>query len=199
MTETTPNKKSKMGTKSPATKLEESSEEVDGNEWLDGTKVPSSQEFQNYENGEFNGTRDLIIDEKNVETTPLMNPFANIQTKTKQKKKSSHKNQSSKKKGSNSGGISNPQIGYIDGLVGGDKEENNGRFDNEPQLEQTFNRGNGTLIKIEVLEKAPNSLVSSEKAKSFQPIKASQFSRMEQGKISNMNAAIFDPMIDQQC
>ncbi len=108
MSETTPNKKSKMGSSSPAQKEESSDEE--GNEWLDGdgqkTKVPSSQEFQNFENGAFGGTRDLIIDEKNVETTPLMNPFA---SKTKPKKKSSHKNQSAKKKGSSSGvGISNP-------------------------------------------------------------------------------------------
>jgi len=35
------------------------------------------------ENGEFGGTRDLIIDEKNIETTPMMNPFAGVHAKTK--------------------------------------------------------------------------------------------------------------------
>lgn len=50
--------------------------------------MPSSQEFQNLDNEEIRGTRDLIIDEKNVETSPLMNPFAVAQTKTKSKKKS---------------------------------------------------------------------------------------------------------------
>lgn len=119
------------------------------------------------ENGEFGGTRDLIIDEKNIETTPMMNPFAGLHGKTKSKKKSGHKNQSSKKKNNNIS--SNPQVGYIDGLRANDEE--NDHSDNDRAMEQTFDRRNGTLIKIEVLEKGPNNnnpLAFSEKQK---PIK----------------------------
>jgi hypothetical protein len=115
------------------------------------------------ENGEFGGTRDLIIDEKNIETTPMMNPFAGAPAKGKSKKKSGNKNQSSKKKTSN---ISNPQVGYIDGLRA--NEEDNDQSDNDRGLDQTFDRRNGTHIKIEVLEKSPNPLAFSEKHK---PIK----------------------------
>ncbi len=96
----------------------------------------------------------------------MMNPFAGGHTKTKSKKKSGHKNQSSKKKNNN---VSNPQVGYIDGLRA--NEEENEHSDDERPMEQTFDRRNGTLIKIEVLEKGPNKnnpLAFSEKQK---PIK----------------------------
>ena len=66
---------------------------------------------------------------------------------TKSKKKSGHKNQSSKKKNNNIS--SNPQVGYIDGLRANDEE--NDHSDNDRAMEQTFDRRNGTLIKIEVL------------------------------------------------
>jgi hypothetical protein len=88
-----------------------------------------------------------------------------VPAKTKPKKKSGNKNQSSKKKTSN---ISNPQIGYIDGLRG--NEEDDDHSDNDRPMEQTFDRGKGTLIKIEVLERGPNSnnhLAFSEKQKPF--------------------------------
>ena len=97
----------------------------------------------------------------------MMNPFAGVHAKTKQKKKSGHKNQSSKKKNSNIS--SNPQVGYIDGLRV--NEEENDHSDNDRPMEQNFDRRNGTLIKIEVLEKGPNTnnpLALSEKHK---PIK----------------------------
>jgi hypothetical protein len=58
---------------------------------------------------ENDASRDFIIDENNVETTPLKNPFMSKPQKPKNKKK--HKSSGSKKK------PSNPQTGYIDGLA----------------------------------------------------------------------------------
>lgn len=87
------------------------------------------------------GSRDLIIDENNAQTTPLKNPFNTKAQKSKQKKK--HKSSSKKKP-------SNPQTGYIDGVAAQSGDEN--QSDNDPHVGRTFDRNNGTLIKIETFK-----------------------------------------------
>ena len=177
MTESTPIKKSLIDPKNPMSNQYECSDEEDNpDRWIDGdgekTKVPPSQEFNNIENEDLIGTKDLIIDEKNVVTSPLMNPFGNSHSKIKSKKKQSSKNKISKKKPS---AMSNPQTGYIDGLAGEEDDEENDRSDIEPASGgHKFDRGNGTLIKIEELDNTKNNvnkLTSSERVMNIHPIK----------------------------
>jgi hypothetical protein len=102
-----------------------------------------------------------------------MNPFGNSHSKIKSKKKHSSKNKISKKKPST---MSNPQTGYIDGLAGEEDDEENDRSDIEPASSgHKFDRGNGTLIKIEELDNTKkhnvNKLTSSERVMNIHPIK----------------------------